>query len=342
MFHDTGKSILVLTDHRNQKSSGKENALDRQLPFMVLRIPRFKPVFLTYCSRIIKAVQILLKYQTSTIIVSGRFPIWLGALLSLVFRRRRYAAILHGSELHVNNPFLQWFTRWGLQRFETLIAVSNFTASLAKPLVGRKSICIIPNGFAPLSLTPNKNVPKLTGNPALITVGSVSRRKGQHNVIKALPLILQSFPEAHYHIVGIPAERTALEQLVDKLGVEKHVTFHGAVSQESLPVLLAGADVFIMLSERLPNGDVEGFGIAILEANDLGLPAIGASGCGIEDAIHDGYSGRLVHAHNPKDITAALQDIMARYAQYSSSAVSWSRQFVWDMVREKYLKIFTN
>ena len=38
------------------------------------------------------------------------------------------------------------------------------------------------------------------------------------------------------------------------------------------------SDIFIMMSEMTESGDVEGFGIAIIEANSLGLPSIGTLG----------------------------------------------------------------
>ena len=55
------------------------------------------------------------------------------------------------------------------------------------------------------------------------------------------------------------------------------------------------SDVFVMLSSPTSTGDVEGFGIAIIEANALSLPSIGAKDCGIEDAleIRDGIYGIL-------------------------------------------------
>mgnify|MGYP003346336418 CR=1 FL=1 len=63
----------------------------------------------------------------------------------------------------------------------------------------------------------------------------------------------------------------------------------------------------MMLSERQPDGDIEGFGIAILEANYYGLPAIGASDCGIEDAIDEGNTGHKVPYHDAEKITTALK-----------------------------------
>jgi phosphatidyl-myo-inositol dimannoside synthase len=144
----------------------------------------------------------------------------------------------------------------------------------------------------------------------------------------------------HYHIVGIPSEQMAFAQLAQALDVSKHVTFYGAVSQDQLPAMLGGADVFLMLSERLPNGDVEGFGIAILEANHLGLPAIGSADSGIADAIQNGISGRLVPPGNPQAVVSAVQEIMSNHEDYAVRARSWTDAFRWENVIQKYLEVF--
>ena len=52
-----------------------------------------------------------------------------------------------------------------------------------------------------------------------------------------------------------------------KLNIQDNIVIHGALSDEELNKLLNKCKIFIMLSENLDNGDVEGFGIAIIEAN---------------------------------------------------------------------------
>src|SRR5690606_11393034 len=132
------------------------------------------------------------------------------------------------------------------------------------------------------------------GHPVLTTVGRVSTRKGQLQVINLLPELKKRYPEIHYHCIGIPTEAADFFEQAKVLGVDQQVTFHGAVDDQTLKEMLLATEVFVMLSTESPTGDVEGFGIAILEANALGIPAIGSKGCGIEDAIQEGISGFLV------------------------------------------------
>jgi glycosyltransferase involved in cell wall biosynthesis len=94
-----------------------------------------------------------------------------------------------------------------------------------------------------------------------------------------------------------------------------------------------------MLSENLPNGDFEGFGIAILEANYLGLPAIGSKNSGIADAISNGYSGILVDPHNPTEIAEAIMIIMSDYSTYSKQARKHASNFLWKQKVQEYLSL---
>ena len=96
-----------------------------------------------------------------------------------------------------------------LQQFEELIAVSNYSKSLINQLK-LKAVNVIPNGFEIDKFEKGMCDLELKGHPKLITVGTLSQRKGQHNVIKKLPELIKTYPSIHYHMVGIPSEKEKL------------------------------------------------------------------------------------------------------------------------------------
>jgi phosphatidylinositol alpha-1,6-mannosyltransferase len=98
------------------------------------------------------------------------------------------------------------------------------------------------------------------------------------------------------------------------------------------------ATIFIMLSENLSNGEVEGFGIAILEANYFGVPVIGAKDCGIEDAVKNGYSGILIDNNDINQLKTAIDNIMNNYEGFTKRSKEWSKRFYWERVIDKYIK----
>jgi phosphatidylinositol alpha-1,6-mannosyltransferase len=105
-------------------------------------------------------------------------------------------------------------------------------------------------------------------------------------------------------------------------------------SRQELFRAFASADLFVMLSENQKNGDLEGFGIAILEANAFGLPAIGASGCGIEDAISP-ESGILIDGNDASAMVHAMERILENKQAFSKGARHWAEQHNWaELIKE--------
>jgi glycosyltransferase involved in cell wall biosynthesis len=334
-LQDYDFEVRVVCDTRSANGEA-EKVFDKQLSFEVMRISRKKPIILSYLKRISTAFSLC--RNSEFVICSGKFSLWLGGFLSFFFKGK-YIAVIHGSEVRLPNILLRKLTDLSLKRFDTVIAVSNYTKSLVANL-RLKNVAVVPNGFE--IKIPVTSQRKKEPVPVLITVGNVTRRKGQQNIINALPLLLKKYPDVKYHIVGIPTDRDRLEKLALSLNVEEAVVFFGKVSEKEKIELLQQADVFVMLSETTPTGDVEGFGIAILEANALRIPAIGSLGCGIEDAIKDGVSGKLINNKDPKQFAEALELILNNYETYSREAEQWSKNFTWDKVIETYLRILKN
>ncbi len=330
-----GYHVMVLCDRRSEDGE-EERVFDASFDFEVIRIPRRKLMLSSYLHRILEAYKLAKKSEV--FIASGKFQLWMGGFLSLLLKNR-YIAVIHGSELLLPNKFLRKLTYLALGKFDKVIAVSNYTRSLIASLALEK-VEVIHNGFSMYCDGDEKKEKPLS--PILVTVGNVTQRKGQHNIIAALPLLLKEYPDLQYRVIGIPTERNKLQEQAKDLKVEKTVQFYGAVQDTEKCKLLLTSNIFMMLSETTNTGDVEGFGIAILEANYLGIPSIGAKGCGIEEAIKDGYSGFLVNNKEPEEILTSIAHIMENYEEFSQNARKWSACFSWDRVINRYVEIIEN
>lgn len=326
-LHQSGYEVSVLSDFRNEK---EDLAFDVEQTFAIHRVKRSR---FTQLHRILKAKSLV--QQNQTIICSGKFSLWLGALFSLFFYKKKVVAVLHGSELKAGNALLQGLTKWSLKKFDTLIAVSEFTKNFALSIAPHLSIEVINNGFEMKQFETCLKVAPTRLH--LVTVGNLTFRKGQQNVIKALPLLREHFPEVHYHCIGIPTEKEKFSELARSLGVLDHITFHGILSDTERNAVLQESSIFLMLSQHIKN-DFEGFGIAVLEANSLGIPAIGSRDSGIADAIRHQYSGFLVDQNDPSDVVQAVVALLKEYPKYSGQAREWSRHFDWHNIIQYYLK----
>lgn len=176
-----------------------------------------------------------------TVIATGKFSLWNVALLSR-FKRINTIAIIHGSEVNFKSFVLRKSIDYALKRMDKIIAVSQYTKSLIAHL--QIESYVIPNGIDVKEwghpITENS---AFSGDPVITTVGRVSSRKGQLNVIRHLPEIIKYFPKIHYHCVGIPTEAKEFMKEAEEIGVGQHVTFHGSVDFESLKTNLMRTDI---------------------------------------------------------------------------------------------------
>ena len=327
--------VTVLSDSRSDDGQ-EELQFDADLQFAIHRIVKRRIRFSMYIKRILLLFALI---RTKDIVIaSGKFSLWIVAFCNY-FYKRNYIAVIHGSEVNFSNWFLRSVTNISLKRFSTVIAVSNYTKSLITHL-NLPNITVIPNGINSSKWQDSKTEPiALQGYPKLITVGHVTARKGQLNVIKHLPELLTVYPELQYHCVGIPTAAEQFIKVAQDLGVDAHVHFHGRVSDVKLHRLLSSSDVFVMLSSPTATGDVEGFGIAILEANALGVPAIGAMGCGIEDAIKPSESGFLIPYNDNLQFIKALKTLLENPATFKDQAQAWAKNFDWNLIIKRYIDV---
>jgi phosphatidylinositol alpha-1,6-mannosyltransferase len=133
------------------------------------------------------------------------------------------------------------------------------------------------------------------GRKILLTVGRLVPRKGvAWFVAQVMPRLDKDY---RYIIAGGGPDFLTVQGLIQKHGLADRVALLGKVPNATRLRLLALADLFIMPNIRIP-GDMEGFGIAALEAGSSGLPVIASNIEGLRDAIIDGVTGHLVEERN--------------------------------------------
>lgn len=344
VLHSHGHKVTVMSP-ADYATAEEVRHFDSVQPYSVTRF-RQSGKLSTYIWRLITTLNFLRKEQGDiSVILTGRFPLWLGLIIKLVFPARKTIAVLHGTEVNLPSLLLRKLTHKAIASADVIVPVSEFTKSLLPGhiLKNHRNIIVIRNGIDNVwSIHSSGTNLNLAGYPRLLTVGHVSPRKGQHRVIKALPHLVSRYPQLHYHIVGLPLTRERLELLAEELGVRQHITFHGRVTRHTdLQDYYESADIFMLLSENQPNGDVEGFGIVALEANLHGLPVIGARYCGVEEAVSHKYSGYLVDGDKEEEILEGVTYCLENKSVLANGSRDWARQHQWDEIVKQYQKILS-
>jgi phosphatidylinositol alpha-1,6-mannosyltransferase len=324
--------VIVLTEER-ANSKIDWNDFCNSSEFKIIGIKRNRFIFYTYLKRIFYFFYLSIKLRPVTFF-SGKFSIWLAAFNP---SKKKSFAIIHGSEIKCFGIWNRIF-HMGLNKVAKIISVSNFTQKilLKSYEINALKCCVINNGFN-MEIEKSCGTQKKLNTPLeFITIGGMHQRKGQHNFIAALPKIIECIGNVKYNIAGIPQELDRLKILATSLDVLKHINFYESPTNEEVLNLLKKSNIFVMLSENLENGDFEGFGIAVLEAMSMGLPAIGSKNTGIEDAILNHYCGVLVNHSSIENILNSVIEIKTNYLQFSNNAIEWSEKFRWENVIRQY------
>ena len=214
-------------------------------------------------------------------------------------RRRANVALRRAAERRV------------LERSDGAIALSEFMAGeLDRVYGGAVEPTAIPGGvdvdrFSPA--TPPHEA--IAGDPAFVTVRRLAVRMGHPLLLRAFARVVETHPDARLHVTGSGPLRADLEALADRLGIADSVTFLGYVPDEALPGVYAASDCFV-----LPTIELEGFGLATLEALASGTPVV-ATPVGATPEVLEAVDARLeapadpvVAATTPESLAAGMRD----------------------------------
>ncbi len=257
--------------------------------------------------------------------------------------------INHGQDVKMPIGLYQNFVPKVFDALDGIISVSRATREecIKRGMHPDKGIAL-PNGFdmAHIQETPDKIEARkeleqvfglsLDGKKLLLTVGRQVKRKGHEWFITEVFPKIKS--DVIYLAVGDGPEHELLLQLKDRLKYKDSLHFVGKQPDDLLRKSYAAADVFVM--PNIPvDGDMEGFGIVMLEANLASTPAVAADLEGIKDVISDGQNGFKVAVRDSSMFATKIDKVLTSdYSTLSESSRNYVEQnFAWERVADRYI-----
>lgn len=216
------------------------------------------------------------------------------------------------------------------------VAVSNSTR---RELVGlgvdAERIEVIHNGTDAIPLDSTQR----SLNPSIVVLSRLVPQKRVEYALHAVAELAIDHPDITLEVAGSGWSLPHLEEVAREIGIEKHVTFHGHVSEAEKHALLARAWVHAMPSLK------EGWGLVVVEAGVHGTPTVAFTEAGgpTDSIVHD-RTGLLVDG-GEAEYTAALRSLIEddRLRERLSSEVStWVRQFHWDESVDRWERLLTD
>ncbi|OQY28405.1 MAG: hypothetical protein B6244_07335 [Candidatus Cloacimonetes bacterium 4572_55] len=226
--------------------------------------------------------------------------------------------VAHGLEVTRNMSDLRLrLLAYTLRHSTMTVAVSRFTRDRIMSRIGLNpdQTVVIPNGvdlnrfYRIQGKNPLRTKLGLLDKKVILTLARIIERKGHDMMIRALPRVLEKYPNTLYLIAGRGRRDVieGLKSLSRELGLTDRVLFTGYVEDAEMNYYYNLCDVYVMVSRELTDkGDTEGFGITYLEANSCGKPVIGGNSGGVSDAIAHGQTGFLVDPEDVSQLTDKL------------------------------------
>lgn len=138
----------------------------------------------------------------------------------------------------------------------------------------------------------------------VVTVGRLTEKKGLEYSIRAIANVREKHPEIVYDIIGEGALRPKLQDLIQQLAVGDVIRLHGARDTNYVRQIMEQSHIFVLSSVTAENGDQEGQGLVLQEAQASGLPILATDHNGFSESIAPNESGFLV----PERDVAALSE----------------------------------
>jgi glycosyltransferase involved in cell wall biosynthesis len=228
-------------------------------------------------------------------------------------------------------------TRW-VYGSRAIIAISPSTRrAVRRELKLRGPITVVPPGLdinEEQRSVYEKRCDTRASFPTIVSVGRMVLHKRGDFLIDAMIDVLKARPTTVLHFVGDGTERFALQSRVVELGLTESVVFHGVLPAVERDDLMRTAWITVIPSAG------EGWGLSVVEANALGVPAVAFRVPGLRDSIREGKTGWLLDPEQDlaEGILAALDDVAvpAEAEEWGTRSQRWARRFDWDTTAELF------
>ncbi len=259
-----------------------------------------------------------------------------------------YVVWIHGLDIVYGNAVYRALALPAIRAAHRVVANSRHTAQLAIAAgIDQARIRVIHPGVEAAGAIPETATRDfaarrgLADHPLMLFVGRLIERKGVVEFVEyVLPTILRSCPEARFLVIGAEPGygdrpsgpyRERIRAAAMRAGVGPAVLLAGELPDEELQLAYATADVLAFPVIECA-GDVEGFGMAAVEAAAHGTPTVAFAVGGVPDAV-SADNGVLVRPGDYAGMAAAILGVLretgaqdsAQRCREHAQACGWDR-----------------
>lgn len=244
----------------------------------------------------------------------------------------------HGSDIGQNaSKYGLGVYRNVFERAAILTANSSFTkgrmikmgAPEEKIVILRATVDVEGCVFRPRSLDPQESL-------NLICIGRLDDMKGHRYVIEAVRRLREQGHNVEARFAGDGPYRERILKQVGEANLQSHIQLLGWQNRAQIRELLDWGHLLVAASVTAKNGDTEGQGVVLQEAQASGLPVIATTHNGFPDSIVPDKSGILVPEHSVEGIVDAVLKLKAAHLSWPEMGQT-GRDFVLNHFTREFL-----
>ncbi len=284
----------------------------------------------------------LRKYEKEFDLIHAHWLIPQGILSA--FCKKPFLVTGHGADVaELNQAPFRRLKQHCLKKASAVTVVSKHLQQILEKTYHFQNASIIPMGCNTAYFTPTNRKEDYFSQgekKVVLFVGRLAEKKGTVYLIRAMQYV-----DALLVIAGSGPLEASCKALVKELHLEHRVRFLGPKPHTQLRSIYASADFFAAPSVTAKGGDVEGFGLVILEAMASGLPVIASQSGGITDIIRDGENGLLAQERNEKQLAALINRLISQprlARKLSQASLETAARFDYHIIAEKYRDMIEN
>ncbi len=302
-----GGDIRIVTALGPDRAPSRDTVLS--LPsFYSFRVPNYETIELSLPS-LLKSIRLLCEYDPDEVLISTPGPVGLLGLLLARLMNMKCVGIYHtdfamqAAQLVDDDSMagiVESYTRWFYSVMdEVLVPTREYIEILENRGIERSRMRPFKRAIDGSLFTPDATLEAYYQGAYALPFGFTALYAGRVSRDKNLDFLFEVFSLLRREGVGvnlvIAGDGPSLTEYKERYGEIEGLVFIGRIDRHEMPKLYASADLFVFPSIT------DTFGMAVLEAQACGIPALVTDIGGPQEIILNGHTGWVLDAASPGD-----------------------------------------
>jgi glycosyltransferase involved in cell wall biosynthesis len=327
---ESGRDIRIVTSLRDEERSSDIPSSTIVLPHISsFKLPFYEKIHLKIPS-LMKALEIIHDHDPDEIFISTPGPVGMLGLMAGKIMNKKMSGIYHtdftmqAKEITADDSIFTMVER-GVSLFYSqmdriFVPSMEYMNLLESRGYDRSKMELFRRGVDPAFHSPVENARSFMKERFNIHDGIKLAFAGRISPDKNLDVLLDAFSELSakrndVHLI-LAGDGPYLPELKKRYSKNAHVHFAGYLSHKEMPALYSGADLLVF------PGHTDTFGMAVLEAQTCGLPALVSDQGGPREIIQPGVTGTILPAF---DVNAWIGGIESHIRFIEESPMEYRR-----------------